>query len=65
MSELIEPGPAAATADDSSAAMDLLIALAERWKSLIVVPLTVGCIALGVTYLIAPTFTARTVLLPP
>ena len=53
------------TADESDAAMDALIVLAARWKSLILVPLAAGCIALGITYLIAPTFTARTSLLPP
>jgi len=54
-----------ATANERGATMDTLIALAARWKSLLLVPLTAGCVALGVSYLVAPTFTARTSFLPP
>jgi uncharacterized protein involved in exopolysaccharide biosynthesis len=58
-----EPGRAATAA--GMGGMDLLIALVERWKMLLVVPLLCGAIGLGGTYLIKPTFTATTVLLPP
>ena len=52
-------------ADGDVATMDMLITLAALWKSMLLVPLAAGCIALGITYLIAPTFTARTSFLPP
>ena len=45
--------------------LDLAILMAERWKLLIFGSVGAGLLALGVTYLIAPTFTARTVFLPP
>jgi capsule polysaccharide export protein KpsE/RkpR len=45
--------------------MDTLIALAERWRLLLLAPLAAGLLALGITYLIAPTYTARTSFLPP
>lgn len=43
----------------------LLRALAARWKLLAFGPVLVAAAALGITYLIAPTFTARTIFLPP
>lgn len=45
--------------------LDIAVVLAEHLKLLIVGPLTVGLLALGITYLIAPTFTARTTFVPP
>lgn len=45
--------------------MDLLVVLAQRWKLLIAGPLLAGLVALGLTYLVAPVYTATTVLLPP
>lgn len=44
---------------------ELLLALRRRWLLLIAVPLSVGALALGVTYLIPPTFTASTTFMPP
>jgi|WetSurMetagenome_2_1015567.scaffolds.fasta_scaffold87063_2 capsule polysaccharide export protein KpsE/RkpR len=51
--------------DEGLSLLDLAIPLAEHWKLLVVGPLLAGLVALGITYLIAPTFTARTVFLPP
>jgi uncharacterized protein involved in exopolysaccharide biosynthesis len=56
--------------DDSDSAsgadsMTLLIALAERWRLLVAGPLLIGVAALGLSFLITPTFTARTSFLPP
>ena len=48
-----------------SGGMETLIALAERWRLLLIGPLVIGVAALGATYLITPTFTARTAFLPP
>ena len=46
-------------------ASDTLIAVAERWRLLVLAPLAAGLLALGITYVIAPTFTARTSFLTP
>lgn len=45
--------------------IDLLSTLAKSWRLLLVVPLIVGLCALGVSYLIPPTYTAVTKFLPP
>lgn len=45
--------------------LDVLVPLAAHFKLLVFGPLLVGALALGVTYLIPPTFTATTVFLPP
>jgi len=44
---------------------DLLLTLLQRWKLLLLGPLAAGCIALGLSYLVTPTFTARASFLPP
>lgn len=44
---------------------DLLAVFVERRRVLIAFPLAVGVIALGVSFLLKPTFTAKTVFLPP
>jgi uncharacterized protein involved in exopolysaccharide biosynthesis len=46
-------------------AMDLLVLLASRWRLLMAVPLAAGVLAFGGSYLLTPTFTARTSFLPP
>jgi len=54
--------------DDEDAGIDLLdlaLPLLQHWRLLAVAPLLAGALALGVTYLIKPTFTSRTVFLPP
>ncbi len=45
--------------------IDLAILFVDRWKLLLLGPLVAGLLAVAVTYLIVPTFTARTVFLPP
>lgn len=45
--------------------LELLIPLVARWRLLLVGPLVAAVTALGVTFLIPPTFTARTNFLPP
>jgi uncharacterized protein involved in exopolysaccharide biosynthesis len=45
--------------------IDLLIALALRWKLLLFGPIVAAALAFGGTYLIAPTYTSRALLLPP
>ena len=51
--------------EDSLNLLDMALVLARHWKILLLGPLCVGLAALGATYLIAPTFTARISLLPP
>jgi len=46
-------------------AFDPMLALARRWKFLVLAPLAAAAIAIGITYVIGPTFTARTSFLPP
>jgi uncharacterized protein involved in exopolysaccharide biosynthesis len=57
-----EPATAGVTNVDL---LDLLAVLAARWRLLIVVPLLAGAAAVGLSFLIKPTFTAKTVFLPP
>ena len=50
---------------DSASLLDIALVLAKNVKLLLVGPLLVGLAALGITYLIKPTFTATTSFLPP
>ena len=54
-----------AAAHESSSPFDLLVALARHWKLLLLGPLAAGVVAVAATYLVQPTFTARTTFLPP
>ncbi|WP_235538376.1 Wzz/FepE/Etk N-terminal domain-containing protein [Pelomonas sp. Root1444] len=45
--------------------LEIGTALALHWRKLILTPVITGAAALGCTFLISPTFTARTVFLPP
>ena len=56
-----EPG----RTDASYTLLDLAVPLAESWKTIVGGALAVGLIALGLTYAVAPTFTARATFLPP
>jgi uncharacterized protein involved in exopolysaccharide biosynthesis len=51
--------------DDGFDLLDIVVPLVEHWRLLIAGSLAVGVLALGITYLISPTFTARTSFLPP
>jgi uncharacterized protein involved in exopolysaccharide biosynthesis len=51
--------------DDGVSLLELLVPLVEQARLLIGGSLAAGLIALGVTYFIAPTFTAATTFLPP
>lgn len=50
---------------DQYSLLDPLLVLAENARLLIFGPLIVGLLALGVSFLIAPTYTAHTKILPP
>jgi len=51
--------------DDEISLLDLLQTVAENLRLLILGPLLVGLTALGVSFLVTPTFTAKTSFLPP
>ncbi len=51
--------------DDGLSLGDLIRILGTRWKLLASTPLLVGALSLGASYLIPPTYTARTMFLPP
>ena len=61
----IDPTVSGPQDDDGIDLLDLLIVLASRWRLLVLTPVIAGAAALGVTYLIAPTFTSKTTFLPP
>jgi uncharacterized protein involved in exopolysaccharide biosynthesis len=45
--------------------LELVVTVARRWNLILFGSLACGLTALGITYLIPPTFTARTMFLPP
>lgn len=49
--------------DEDVSLVDAVRYLVDRWKLMVFAPLTFGVLALGATYLTAPTFTASTTLL--
>ena len=51
--------------DDEISLLDLLLVVVENLRLLVLGPLVVGLVALGVSYMIPPTYTAKTQLLPP
>ena len=65
MNELQNETPQAGIDDDEISLLDLLQTVAENLRLLILGPLLVGLTALGVSFLVTPTFTAKTSFLPP
>jgi uncharacterized protein involved in exopolysaccharide biosynthesis len=57
--------PSLADFEEEISLVDLLLPLIESWKLWILGSLLVGLLALGVAFLITPTYTARTTFLPP
>jgi capsule polysaccharide export protein KpsE/RkpR len=51
--------------NDRTDLLTILTIVVTRWKFLTVVSIAAGAVALCITYLIAPTYTARTSFLPP
>ena len=52
-------------ADDEISLLDLLQVVVDNLRLLLIGPLAVGVLALGVSFIITPTFTAKTQFLPP
>lgn len=65
MNELQNETAPAGIDDDEISLLDLLQTVAENLRLLILGPLLVGLTALGVSFTIPPTFTAKTSFLPP
>ncbi|MDN3920943.1 Wzz/FepE/Etk N-terminal domain-containing protein [Roseateles violae] len=57
--------PAEDAVDDGIDLLEIATVLASHWRLLIIAPVVAGALAIGASYLIAPTFTARTTFLPP
>ena len=51
--------------DDGMSLSDAAAELRKHWRQLLLVPLAAGVLAIGVSALIPPTFTATTVFMPP
>jgi len=51
--------------DDEISLLDLLQVVVDNLRLLVLVPLGTGLLALGITFVIPPTFTATTVFMPP
>jgi uncharacterized protein involved in exopolysaccharide biosynthesis len=51
--------------EDEGSLFDIALVLAQRLKLLVLLPLGVGVVALGVSFLMKPVFTASTQLMPP
>lgn len=63
MSEAMQTPPA--YEDDEIDLLDILQVIAENLRLLVIGPLVVGLLALGISFMIRPTFTAKTVFMPP
>jgi uncharacterized protein involved in exopolysaccharide biosynthesis len=61
----VTPPDEAPPYEEEGSFIGVLLPVAQQWKTLLFIPLLIAAIAVGVTYVIAPTFTARTTLLPP
>ena len=51
--------------DDEISLLDLLQVVVENLRLLVLGPLVAGLVALGMSYQIPPTYTAKTVFMPP
>lgn len=65
MTEHDTPLSAGADADDDISLLDLLHTVVDNLRLLVLGPLAVGLLALGISFLVTPTFTATTKFLPP
>lgn len=51
--------------DEGVSLFEIVAVLGRKWRMLVVAPMLIGTLTLAGTYLIQPTFTARTTFLPP
>ena len=59
------PNPASGNEDDEISLLDLLQVAVENLRLLVLGPIAAGLVALGISYQISPTYTARVVFMPP
>lgn len=64
MTEQFTPAPPTGD-DDEISLLDLLHTVVDNLRLLVLGPLAVGLVALGISFLVTPTFTATTKFLPP
>jgi len=62
--EQAKPAPSVDEMDEMSL-LDLALVLAENWRALIAIPVAAGLIALGIAFVVPPTYTAVSRILPP
>jgi uncharacterized protein involved in exopolysaccharide biosynthesis len=62
---MTDPQHPAMPDDDEISLLDLLQTVVDNLRLLVIGPLVVGLAALGISFVIAPTFTATTQFLPP
>jgi uncharacterized protein involved in exopolysaccharide biosynthesis len=62
---MTELNPLPEQADDDISLLDLLQTIVDNLRLLVLGPLAVGALTLGITFLIPPTYTAKTQFLPP
>ena len=61
-----DTGPVTSSGDDDEISLlDLLQVVVENLRLLVLGPIAAGLVALGISYLIPPTYTAKTVFMPP
>lgn len=60
-----DPNPPLPEDEEGLSLLDLAVPLVEHWKLLVAGPLLAGLVALGIAFVIPPTFTARTTFMPP
>ncbi len=65
MTENTQQNGPAQDQDDEISLLDLLQVIVDNLRLLVLGPLAVGILALGISFLVTPTFTAKTVFLPP
>ena len=63
--ESATPATPAGGEEDEISLLDLALVVAENLRLLVIGPLLVGLAALGISFAVPPTFTAKVVMLPP
>jgi uncharacterized protein involved in exopolysaccharide biosynthesis len=63
--EQTAPDSPAPIEEEGISVLGLAVPIAANWRLLLAGPIVVGLLALGVSYLVPPTYTARTTFVPP